>query len=449
MTSTQRPPNIVFVFSDQQRWDTAGCYGQSLPVTPHLDRMASEGVRFASAFTNQPVCGPTRAVLQTGRYATETGCWRNDIALPLDERTFAHELSYAGYEVGYIGKWHLASGPGAPFHTSAIPPERRGGWKDQWLAADVLEFTSHGYDGHLFDGGMRRVDFTGYRADALSDFAVDHLRTRDLRRPFCLFVSYIEPHHQNDRERYEGPDGSKERWRGFTPPGDLVGTAGDWRESYPDYLGCCHAVDAGLGRIRAELDRRGITGETLVVYTSDHGSHFRTRNAEYKRSCHDASIRIPLVVSGPGFPRGEVASGLASLIDLPPTVLCAAGVAIPERMRGRALQDLAAGGGGWDEVFIQISESQIGRALRTPRWTYAVCAPGRDGWLAGAADTYVEDFLYDLEADPHQRANLVADPRHAAVRAELAQRLAARMQAAGELRPAISSAIAASSPAHT
>ncbi len=437
-----RQPNIVFVFSDQQRWDTVGCYGQSLPVTPHLDRMANDGVRFANAFTNQPVCGPTRAVLQTGRYATETGCWRNGIALKTNERTFAHALSDAGYEVGYIGKWHLASSngdPAADFTTSAVPPERRGGWKDHWLAADVLEFTSHGYDGHLFDGGMRRVDFTGYRADALSGFAVDHLRAlgRDRRRPFCLFVSYIEPHHQNDRGRYEGPDGSKERWRDYTPPGDLEGTVGDWRESYPDYLGCCHAVDAGVGRMRAELERLGIAGETLVVYTSDHGSHFRTRNDEYKRSCHDASIRIPMIACGPGFARGAVTESLASLIDLPPTLLRAAGATIPPGMRGRPLQDAGAGAPWRDEVFIQISESQVGRALRTPGWTYAVNAPGENGWLAGTADEYVEEFLYDLRADPHQRANLVDDPRHAGTRAEFAQRLAARMEEAGERPPRI------------
>src|SRR3954470_22035307 len=108
------PPNIVFIFSDQQRWDTVGCYGQQLPLTPHLDRMAAEGVRFANAFTTQPVCGPTRAVLQTGRYATETGCWRNGIALGLDEPTIAKRLSAVGYEVGYIGKWHLGSGSRKP-----------------------------------------------------------------------------------------------------------------------------------------------------------------------------------------------------------------------------------------------------------------------------------------------------------------------------------------------
>jgi uncharacterized sulfatase len=432
------PPNLIVIFSDQQRWDTVGCYGQRLPLTPNLDRMAAEGVRFANAFTNQPVCGPTRAVLQTGRYATEVGCYRNNIALPLAEPTIAKALSQAGYEVGYIGKWHLASTDREHnYHTIAVPPERRGGYRDHWLASDVLEFTSHGYDGYLHNAAMERVDFTGYRVNALTGFAVDYLRTRDRTKPFFLFLSYIEPHHQNDRNRYEGPDGSKERWKDYEVPGDLAGTQGDWREQYPDYLGCVHALDEGVGTIRAELARLGLAEDTLVVYTSDHGSHFRTRNQEYKRSCHDGSIRIPYLACGPGFRGGRSVERFAELIDLPPTLLRAAGASIPATMRGRALQD-ALGAGPWrDEVFVQISESQVGRALRTPRWTYAAAAPGKNGWDGSSSDRYAEEFLYDLQADPHQRSNLVDDPEFVHVRAELAGRLAARMAEAGEARAQI------------
>jgi arylsulfatase A-like enzyme len=127
--SNDSRPNILFFFTDQQRWDTCGCY-------------------------------------------------RNNIALPLDAKTIAHWCSEAGYEVGYIGKWHLASDENANYREMAVPPERRGGWKDYWLAADVLEFTSHGYDGHMFDADMNRVDFKGYRVDCVTDFALDYLRTR-------------------------------------------------------------------------------------------------------------------------------------------------------------------------------------------------------------------------------------------------------------------------------
>ncbi|MFQ6098893.1 MAG: sulfatase-like hydrolase/transferase [Armatimonadota bacterium] len=433
-------PNILFVFSDQQRWDTLGCYGQKLDVTPNLDRMAAEGVRFEFAFTCQPVCGPARASLQTGKYAAEVGCFRNDIALPVDEKTIAHWLSEAGYEVGYIGKWHLASsGPEQNFRTEPVPPERRGGYKDFWLAADVLEFTSHGYDGYMYDGDMKRVDFKGYRVDCQTDFVLEYLRTRDGKRPFFLFTSYLEPHHQNDRNRFEGPIGSAERFAEFEAPGDLVGMEGDWRESLPDYLGCCWSLDRNLGRIREELEKLGLADNTLIFYTSDHGCHFRTRNAEYKRSCHDSCLRIPMVACGPGWTGGKVITELVSLIDVPPTLLTAAGVEPPPSMRGCPLQGLVSGSASdWPtEVFAQISESQVGRAIRTAKWKYSVSAPDLGGWQVPASDRYVEEFLYDLDTDPHERRNLVREPAYADVRAQLAETLKRRMVEAGEEAPEI------------
>jgi uncharacterized sulfatase len=414
--------------------------------------MASAGVRFEHAFTCQPVCGPARACLQTGQYATEVGCFRNGIALPLEATTIAHLLSAADYQVGYIGKWHLASTSrmgeaDVNYRTLPVPPERRGGYVDYWLASDVLEFTSHSYDGHMFNGDMERVEFPEgrYRVDAQTDWVLDYLRARgDERggadqRPFFLFVSYIEPHHQNDHNRYEGPVGSRERFAGYRVPGDLVGTDGDWRENYPDYLGCIHSLDENLGRIRAELHELGLAEETLILYTSDHGSHFRTRNSEYKRSCHEASIRVPLVACGPGFRGGKVVDELVSLIDLPPTLLAAAGVKPPETMRGRPLQPLADGTAGeWrQEVFVQISESQVGRAIRTARWKYGVTAPGKQGGRDPGSDCYVEQYFYDLEADPHERNNLVGEPRYAEVRATLAETLKRRMAEAGEDVPVI------------
>ncbi len=441
-----KKPNIIFFFTDQQRWDTVGCYGQPLDVTPNLDRMAREGVKFESAFTCQPVCGPARACLQTGKYAAKIGVYRNAIALPRNEKSIAHWLSGAGYEVGYIGKWHLASNRrDAPcdenFETRPVPPDRRGGYKDYWLAADVLEFTSHGYDGYVFDADMRKVEFKGYRVDCITDFALDYLRTRDRKKPFFLFLSFIEPHHQNDHHRYEGPRGSKRRFRDFVVPGDLKGTGGDWRENYPDYLGCINRLDHGLGRIRAELKKLGMHRDTVIIYTSDHGSHFCTRNSEYKRSCHDGCIRIPLVVRGPGFEGGKVIKRLVSLIDVPPTVLAAGGVKQPQSMAGRPLQNLVAGRTKtWPkEVFLQISETQVGRAIRTKKWKYSVVAPDKDGCRDSESDSYVEEFLYDLEADPHERRNLVADPSLAGVRRRLAGILKKRMVEAGEKKPVIQS----------
>jgi len=448
MSQGTRPPNIIFFFSDQQRWDTCGCYGQRLPVTPNLDRLAAEGVRFEHAFTCQPVCGPARACLQTGKYATEVHCPTNHRRLPPTETTVPMWLAEAGYEVGYIGKWHLAScgerDGDDDFRTTGVPRDRRGGYEDYWLASDVLEFTSHGYDGHMFDADGNRREFAPgrYRVDAQCDWTLEYLDTRPQDRPFFLFLSFIEPHHQNDHNCYEGPHGSRERWADYDVPGDLVDTEGDWRENYPDYLGCCNALDSALGRIRDKLQKLGIADNTLILYTSDHGSHFCTRNGEYKRACHDNCIRIPMVACGPGFGGGTVVDAPVSLIDVPPTILAAGGVTTPNSMQGRPLQPLADGtAADWpEEVFLQISESHNGRAIRTPRWTYEIQVPPGNGVNSDRQpvdNRYEEVHLYDNQVDPHQRRNLVTDPACADVRAELAERLKARMIAANEAGPVI------------
>ncbi|MDL2233648.1 sulfatase-like hydrolase/transferase [Ruminococcaceae bacterium OttesenSCG-928-L11] len=433
-------PNIIFYFSDQQRWDTVGCYGQALPVTPNLDALAAQGTRFQNAFTCQPVCGPARACLQTGKYATEIGCYRNGIALPLDVDTLAGQFHAAGYETAYVGKWHLASDAdrGIDHTVTAIPPEYRGGYRDYWMAADVLEFTSHGYDGYVYDGDGNRREFIGYRADCINNYAIHYLQNRTTDNPFFLFISQIEPHHQNDRGLFEGPDGSKEKFKDYKVPGDLEGTDGDWRENYPDYLGQCHSLDANVGRLVDTLKAQGLWENTILFYTSDHGSHFCTRNREYKRSCHDASIHIPMIACGPGFEGGKVEQALVSLMDIPVTLLDCAGIAKPEGWQGASLRQLVAGKAtDWNtEVFLQISESQVGRCIRTADWKYSVCADA-DGWKDSCADVYYEEYLYDLTADPHERNNLVADPALASVRADLAKRLTARMLQAGEAVPEI------------
>jgi len=447
-------PNILFLFSDQQRHDTVECYGQPIfrGLTPNLDRMAADGVRFQHSFTCQPVCGPARAALQTGKYATQTTCFSNNISLPRREKTMAHHLSAAGYDVGYIGKWHLASDGATyprvePFDCTAapVPADRRGGYKDFWLASDVLEFTSHGYDGHMFDREGKRRDFPEgrYRVDAQTDWVIEFLRTRRATgsaRPFFLFVSYIEPHHQNDHDHFEGPHGSKEKYGDYRLPGDLEGTEGDWKAEMPDYLGCCASLDANVGRLRAELANLGLAGNTLVIYTADHACHFKTRNGEYKRSSHDDSIRTPLIACGPGFSGGKVVEQLVSLVDLTPTVLAAAGIAPPAGFAGRPLQGLVDGSAeDWpEEVFVQISESSCGRAVRTKRWTYCLEAPkGKARYRTCDSEVYQEAYLYDLLADPHQRKNLASDPGHVATRAELRGILLRHMARAGEMPPQI------------
>jgi len=480
-------PNILFILSDQQRHDTLGCYdanAAAMNLSPHLDALAARGARFETACTMQPVCGPARAAFQSGQYASRVGCHTNGRMLPTGIPTLAKRLNAAGYETAYVGKWHLATGDedgggaGRRFIREGVPQERRGGYRDYWMASDILEFTSSGYEGYYFDANNQRVDWEGYRVDKTTDFALDYLqqwRDRNPRprprnpnpsaepasaggsdseaKPFFLFLSYIEPHHQNDLDRYIGPIGSKQRFAGYTTPGDLAAAgpdAGDWRKHYPDYLGCCWSLDQNVGRLLEALELHGIADETLIVYTSDHACHFRTRNSEYKRACHDNAVRVPLIVAGPDdtpFTGGKVIDDVVSLIALPPTLLEAAGADPLPDADGQPLQPLVAGevsaGNGYpEEAYTEISETQTGRSIRTKRWTYSI-QDAEDGDVGGwrdrgpTADRWREAFLYDNDADPHQQHNLVADPAFAGVRDTLRGRLAARMKAAGEDEPTI------------
>ncbi len=447
------PNNIIFYFTDQQRWDTCGCFGQPLDITPNLDALARDGVKFDNAFSPQPVCGPCRALFQTGKYPTETGCFRNNIMLPAGVKTLGQYIEEAGYETAYIGKWHLASDgelekPPAIDHTvTAIPRELRGGYTGFWRAADVLEFTSHGYDGFVFDENNQRVDFKGYRADCINDMALEFLDGYTGEKPFFMTVSQIEPHHQNDRKHYEGPEGSKERFKDFILPEDLKALGGNAAEEYPDYLGQCASLDENLGRLVAKLKEKGLYENTVIIFASDHGSHFLTRNRDdhlngyddYKRSCHDACLHVPLVIAGGPYRGGRAVEELVSTASLPKTILALAGVDVGDAMIGENLLDVVEkkADNRLNEIFAQISESRVGRCIRTARYTYSVYAPGVNGGAAAASDRYADDFLYDMDQDPHQLNNVVADPAYAQVKAELRKRLLDWIWRAEGARPVI------------
>ncbi|MCI6139318.1 MULTISPECIES: sulfatase-like hydrolase/transferase [Clostridium] len=445
--------NIIFYFTDQQRADTCGCFGQPLDITPNLDSLAKEGVKFAHAYSPQPVCGPCRALFQTGKYPTETGCFRNNIMLPKGIKTLADYIEEAGYETAYIGKWHLASdgelekAPVIDHTITAIPKELRGGYTGFWRTADVLEFTSHGYDGYVFDENDNRIDFKGYRADCIMDMALQFFDQYDRKKPFFMTISQIEPHHQNDHKHYEGPHGSKEKYKNFVLPGDLAALKGNAAEEYPDYLGQCASLDENLGRLIKRLKEEHLYENTVIIFASDHGSHFMTRNTDshlhgyddYKRTCHGAATHVPLVIAGGDYKGGKAVEELVSTESLPKTILAIAGVDVGDAMIGENLLDVVCGktDNRPDEVFSQISESRVGRCIRTRHYLYSVYAPDKDGGACAASDLYADDFLYDLRTDPYELNNLIHDPAYDKVRLELREKLLGWIEKAEHSRPRI------------
>lgn len=422
-TGDRTRPNVLLVTTDQQRWDTVGAYGSPMEITPTLDSLAAQGTKIQQAITPQPLCGPFRACIHTGKYATETGVWRNSIPLDDDQRTLAHYFKSADYDVGFVGSWHLGNTFDNP-----VPPEGRGGYEDYWVAADIPVFTSHPKEGHLFDEDGNRVEFDTYRADAFTEYAADGIES--LEEPFFLVVSYVEPHYQNDMWTFIAPDGYAEQHeRDPYIPDDLQNRPGDWFQELPDYYGMVERIDECVDRLLSTLERNDSRENTIVAFTSDHGCHFRTRPGEYKRSPHESAVRVPALLAGPGIDSNRTIDKVTSIVDLPATLIDAAGLRVPDEMQGESLLPVIDGeepdGGG--EAFIQVSESQIGRALRTNRWKYAVAAPTMNGWRGGSGDStsevYVERYLYDLHRDPDEQVNLVGRHDYGEVADELRDRL--------------------------
>jgi len=434
----QTKPNVIVFFTDQQRWDTLGIHGNPLDLTPNLDSMAAEGTHCFNAFTCQPVCAPARASLQTGKYATNTGVYKNKIVLGNEQKTLANYFKEAGYNTGYIGKWHLACG-------DPVPREEQGSY-DYWLGANTLEITSDTYRTEVFDKDGEKVFLPGYRTDALTDAAIRYV-SKQRENPFFLFMSHLEPHHQNHLDDYPPPTGYRERYANRWVPGDLAALGGSSAfcnevsraQHLGGYFGMVKRVDEALGRLLDALRSMEILDNTIILFTSDHGNHFKTRNSEYKRSCHEASIRIPMVLKGPRFDGGGNVTDLVNLVDMPPTLLDAAGIPIPAEMEGRSILD---GRKDWpDDIFVQISESQVGRAVRTKRWKYGVTAEGLDGCEESSSPEYTEQYLYDLENDPHEQVNLCGSISHKEVSLDMRKRLKKYLQKVEKSAPTIIEAV--------
>lgn len=420
--------NIIFYFSDQQRFDTLNSV-----VMPNLTEFCDDATFFENCYTCQPVCGPARACLQTGVYPTEIGCHINGIPLPDNSKSLADFFGENGYDTAYIGKLHLASGKNGgeriKCETTAIPQCRLWGY-DYFRGADVLEFTSHGYDGYIFDEKGNKIDFKGYRADKINDFAIEYVENHNGEKPFFMFVSQLEPHHQNDRKCFEGPKDKIEKYKDYPIPEDLIHLKGNYNEMYPDYLAAIESLDDNFKRLVDTLKNKGIYDNTTIIYTSDHGCHFKTRNAEYKRSCHDASIHTPLVIKGKDFGKGIKDNRIVSLVDLPATILSAADITVPEYFQGEALQTKKDG----ECAFVQISESQCGRAVRTKQYTYSVSSKKI---FSKSSAVYFEDYLYDNEKDPAQKNNLIKSKEYKEVKQKLRKLLLSQIAKVEKKSPVI------------
>lgn len=415
-------PNIIVFFSDQQRYDSTGVGGNPMKITPNFDFMATHGTHFANGFTTNPVCGPARACMQTGLYPTNANHHDNNGALLHSDKRLGKEMKEAGYTTAYIGKWHLSE-------QEPVPEKDRMEY-DTFLGANILEFESDSYKGNLYDNDGKPFPLVGYRSDALVDAAINYIK-QPKDNPFFLFLSFIEPHHQNSRDDYPAPDSRRTQFDKpiYSPP-DLTTLGGTSARHLPGYYGMIKRLDDGLGRLMDALKTLSMQENTIIIYTSDHGCHFKTRNGEYKRSCHDSSIHVPMAAIGGPFTSGGRKEQMVSLVDIPPTIVDAGGGKVPEYMEGKSLLPLLNNPNPeWEnEVFTQISESQIGRVIRTKRWKYSISDSFTQGTDGSYSPIYKEEFLYDLYADPWELENLIGCSDYEEVLEKLREKLLAKIK---------------------
>jgi len=415
----KRKPNILFIFPDQWRAQAFSYRGDPNVRTPHLDRLAAEGTEFTRAYSNHPVCSPARSMMMTGLYTHQNGFLGNNFYLEQDPRNLGYQLKDAGYQTGYIGKWHL-DGPERP---GFVPPDRRQGWDDfhgfnrgHWYRLGDPEESRARY----FSPSGELVFSETFEPILQTDLAIDFMKRAT--EPLALMVSYGPPH-----DPYTPPP-SHQRHQ----PDDL-----QWRENVPrdlrsepeatsiacGYYGLCELMDEQIGRLLQHLKDTGEAENTYVVFSSDHGDMLASHGRFQKLLPFEESASVPLIVRGPGIPKGHKESTPVSLLDLPVTLISLAGGKAPARMQGRDLTpairgEAITGSPVLLEGFL-FDQNREWRSLVRDRYKLVLVA--KEGHLVNA--------LYDLQEDPYEMRNLYHDPAHqdlvrelTALRAEIASR---------------------------
>ncbi len=460
-------PNILFLCTDQQRYDSLGCYGNQAIRTPAIDGLARDGVLFERCYVQSPVCAPSRASLLTGSYVHNHGLWANGVALPPHEALLSRTLADADYDCGLIGKLHLnAAYRGRterryddgfrvfkwahdPTHGSPENAYHRWlarGYPDRYAAAMANGPGRSGHDPVGFDVMPTEAHYSHW----VGEEAISFLREeRDPARPFFLWANFYDPHHpfvapKEYRDRYD----SATLPRPIGQPGELAdrppilteashksyaGFARGFTDYAPEeiqeviaaYYAMVTLIDDEVGRILAALDDLGLAENTLVIFTSDHGEMLGDHQLLLKGPMlYEGAVRVPLILRWPGhLPNGARCGDLVEWIDLCPTMLDVAGVPPLPGNQGLSLLPLARGEPeaprrGWALCEYRNSGHPYDppvHATMLRRGRYKVIV--HHGEPASGRDRCGE--LYDLEADPQELHNLWADPAAASVRIEL------------------------------
>lgn len=458
-------PNILLICTDQQRFDAVRAYGNTEIHTPNLDRLAAQGVLFENCYVQNPVCGPSRASLMTGRYVRNHGLWANGVALPPHERLFTRDLADAGYDCGLVGKLHLAacfggrtelrSDDGFRVFRWAHDPYRGSSENEyhRWLRAsrpDLYEAALDPDSPVTFDTMPTEAHYSRW----IGSETIHFLRSaREQGKPFCFVANFFDPHHgfgapKEYTDRYDPAALS----RPVTTPDELSTkpliyteaslksygghakgyaeyTAEELQEVKSAYYAMVTLVDDEVGRILDTLDDEGQSENTLVIFTSDHGEMLGDHQLMLKGPMmYDCAVRVPLLLRWPGeLPSGVRRDELVQWIDVAPTVCEAAGLAPPARGQGTSLLALARGESeAWTRNWALSEYRNSGHPYEPPVHTTML---RHENWKlvvhhgAPASERPRTGELYDLVADPDELTNRWDDPRCAGVRLALQEKL--------------------------
>ena len=414
LSSAAEPkPNILFVIADQWRAQAFGYAGDPNVRTPHLDRFERQCVNFTQAVAGTPVCSPTRASLLTGQRPLTHGVFLNDVPLGTNAVTLAKVLKHDGYDTACIGKWHL-DGHGS--RSAFIPRERRQGF-DYWKVQEC----THAYNNsHYFADEPVKLKWDGYDAIAQTRDAQSYLRQRAAaKRPFLLWLAWGPPHnpYETAPTHYRAMYSPERLQLNPNVPASAHPTA---RKELAGYYAHCTALDDCFNELVQTLEQTGLSTNTIVVFTSDHGDMLWSQNQQRKQRPWEESARVPMLFRLPassGIQPRRVHAMINSE-DMMPTLLSLCGLPIPPSAEGLDFSGAMRGGldpsGGATIVrcvspfgeFIRSGGGREYRALRNAQYTFVRDLKGP--WL-----------LFDNGADPYQRTNLVGNIQYAPLQASL------------------------------